>query len=77
MNNYIIMGRSVALQKMYDIIVSDRPSIWYEEIIKGKKSAEEGLVIHHEKYVSGSSFSQQYEEKKKWYNKMFNRKGKY
>jgi hypothetical protein len=56
-NNYIILGRSKALEQIYNAITSDKPSLWYEELIKGKRSAEEGLIIRHEKYISGSSFS--------------------
>ena len=57
MNQYMIMGRTKALEQMYNVLTSDKPNQWYEELLKGKRSAEEGLIVRHERYVSGSSFS--------------------
>jgi hypothetical protein len=42
-----------------------------EKFTVNKQQVEEGIVIWHEKFVTGSTFKID----KKWHNKFFNRKG--
>ena len=66
---------------LFNALTSDKPREYFEaakEYVQNKKGkVEEGIVIYHEKYVSGSNFTKEQSSKKKWHNNFFNMKGKY
>ena len=58
-------------QLFFQAITSDKPKDIYEMLkskFTGKKeNLEEGIIIWHEKYVSGSDFGQHNKQSKKWH----------
>lgn len=61
------------------MLTSDMPSKMRENVQdwshSSKTQVEEGIVLFHERYVSGSGFAE--ENQRKWHHRFFNRKGEY
>lgn len=66
---------------LHDALTSDKPKDYYEMLKEkftgSKEHLEEGIIIWHEKYVSGSDFGDERKKNRKWHQKFFNRKGQY
>ena len=67
--------------KMFEVLTSKKPRDLYDllkdKFSTNKKSIEEGIVIWHENFVSGSNFSTEYKNSRKWHHKFFDHKGQF
>lgn len=66
---------------MYDMITSNRPRDLVE-MLKDKfkyrqERLEQGVVVWHEKWVTGDNYSKTRQRNRRWYNNFFNMKNEY
>ena len=56
---------------LHDALTSEKPKDLYqmlkEKFTGSKENLEEGIIIWHEKYVSGSDFGENHKNNRKWH----------